>query len=307
MKRIILIIILVLLTTALISKCIASDVLGRPRYVLGDNFEDLNWKYDRAHSLDSRHYSSNGFWWGPDGEKGSDPSNRGDPAIIERVPTPKNGKSKSTGALEIGTNIPDNDNWPTQDDLCTIGYEDILKCKLMKADQPVFVVRILLPLFDTWEEYYSFGFRQSTRSNDTSKSYYPSIWLEYNPFIHTIAGDYALSGPYFVLRIFYFDGSDLNYHEESIGPIKQSGWWTLAIAFDENGACSYYARPGTDIFALTEENKIFDDTQFMKKYGKKALLMHHVHSGLFSMGYLPEKSNTNLRFVIDDYEVWVVK
>ena len=70
------------------------------------------------------------------------------------------------------------------------------------------------------------------------------------------------------------------YHE--FIPIKQHGWWTLAIAFDKNGVCSYYACPGVD--DLTEENKIFDDIQFMTKYGKKALLMDHVHSGLFSLG-----------------------
>jgi len=286
----------------------SSGVLGRTICMkkICDDFEDENWKYDRTNNIDSRYYSANGFWWGPDGKKGSDSSNRGDPAIVERIPTPKGGKIKSTGALKIGTNIPDDDNRPTQDDFCTIGYEDILKCKLVRSDQPVFVVRVLLPPFNTWGEYYSFGFRQSARSDNTPKSYYPSIWLYKNPELQTDAGSYILPGTYLAFRIFSLEGlKPIPYPE--FYPIKQYGWWTLAIAFDENGVCSYYAYPGTDASALTEENKIFDDVQFMKKYGKKALLMQYVHSGLFSLGYRPEKSNANLRFAIDDYEVWIAK
>jgi hypothetical protein len=281
-----------ILLLSLCSGCASvSNFLGRTERVgnLCDDFENPKWKYNHQ-----KHRSSNGFWRGSAGEKGSDISDRGDPAILERVTPPEDGKSGSTGALKIGTNIPDDDNNPKQEDLRTLYFEEKLKRKLTRADQPVFIMRVWLPPFDKWGEYYSFGFRLEAQSSNTSDSYYPSIWLKYN----------NRDGPHFFFRIFYLDGSKMRYHEEYGRPIKQSGWWTLAIAFDEKGTCYYYARPGVD--ALTEESKIFDDTQFMAKYGIRALLMDRVNAGLFSLGY-PEEGNITPRFVIDDYEVRVVK
>lgn len=272
-----------------------SDVLGRTVRLnaLCDDFEDPNWKYDRQN-----HLSSNEFWKGSAGQNKSDESDRGDPEILERVTPPhKGGISGSIGALKIGTNIPDNDTKPEQEDLRTAQFEEKLERKLTRTDQPVFVVHVWLPPFDKWGEYYSFGFRLEAQSNDTRKSYYPSIWLKYS---HKIQGEIRI-----FLRIFDLEAieNDSSY-EVYIGSIKQSGWWTLAIAFDKMGVCSYYARPGVD--APSEGNKIFDDTQFMIRYGKKALLMDHVNAGLFSLGY-PKEGNTSPRFVIDDYGVWVIK
>ena len=89
-------------------------------------------------------------------------------------------------------------------------------------------------------------------------------------------------------------------------PIDRYGWWTLAIAFDEKGMCYYYACPDPEADALTEENKIFDDTQFMVKYGQRTLLLDYVNAGLFSLGY-PEKGSIDPIFEIDDFETWVTE
>lgn len=278
-----------------------SRVLGRTDRLdnISDDFEDPNWEYDRQN-----HISSNRFWRGSPGLKGSDKSDRGDPEILERVTPPKDGKTGSTGALKIGTNLPDDDNNPTQDDLRTLSFEEKLERKLTRIDQPVFIMRIWLPSFDQLEKNHQFGFRLEAQSNDTPNSYYPSIWLRYNHILQRKDRNYVFRGSHFFFRIFYLDGSNMKYCEEYGGPIKQPGWWTIAITFDENGVCYYYARPGVD--ALSEENKIFDDIQFNIKSGKKALLMDHVNAGLISLGYQKE-GNISPRFVIDDYEVWTVK
>lgn len=257
---------------------------------ISDDFEDPNWEYDRQN-----HISSNRFWRGSPGLKGSDKSDRGDPEILDRVTPPKDGKTGSTGALKIGTNIPDDDNNPTQDDLRTLSFEEKLERKLTRIDQPVFIMRIWLSSFDRLENNHQFGFRLEAKSN--VGWYYPSIWLRYNEVSHEI---------HLVLRIFYLDGNRLTPEHVDLdyGTIKQHGWWTLAITFDEKGVCYYYARPGVD--ALSEENKIFDDIQFNIKSDKKALLMDYVNAGLISLGYQKE-GNISPRFVIDDYEVWTVK
>lgn len=265
-----------------------SNILGRTDRLndLCDDFEDPNWEYDRQN-----HISSNRFWRGSPGLKGSDESDRGDPQILERVIPPKNGKSGSTGALKIGTNIPDDDNNPSQDDLRTLSFEEKLERKLTRIDQPVFIMRIWLPSFDQLGNNHQFGFRLEAKSN--VGWYYPSIWLIYNEVSYKM---------HLVLRIFYLDGNKLPFYNVDCGSIKQSGWWTLAIAFDKMGICSYYIRPG--VGALTEKNKIYDDTQFTAKYGIKALLMDYVNAGLLSLGYFENNSKSPI-FEIDDYEVWV--
>lgn len=281
---------------------IDSVVLGRTTRIdsICDDFEDSNWKYDSTN-----HRSSNGFWVGTAGQKGPDKSDRGSPTILERVTPPQSGgKSGSNGALKIGTNIPHDDNISYQDDLRTLNFESKLGYKLTRANQPVFIMRIWLPPFDQWGDYYSFGFRLEAQSNDTPNSYYPSIWLRYNHILQINGENYSFPGPHIFFRIFYLDGADLKYYEEYGGPIKQPGWWTLAMAFDEKGACYYYARPGVD--ALIEKDKNFDDIQFMTKYKTKTLTMDYVRASLLSLGYREDARKSPI-FEIDDYEVRIIK
>jgi len=265
----------------------ASGVLGRTvrRNVLCDDFEDANWHYDYQN-----HKCYRGFW--------RNGSGRGEPELLKRVTTPGGGKSGSVGALEIRTNkIERNDDSdppgnPGQEDLLTIEFKN-LGCELTRADQPVFIVRVHLPSFDQWGDYYWFGFRQETHfSSKDDDKYYPSIFLVSNKRIR--------SEPFFRFRI----GTG-NAKDKDDVAIKQPGWWTLAIAFDENGVGHYYARSGVDI--PTEDDKMFDTTQFRTNDGTANPYMDHVLYGLFSLIYHPLKGNESPQFVIDDYEVWAVK
>ena len=257
-----------------------SSVLGRTIRLdaLCDDFEDKNWCYDYQKGGDLR-----GLW-----RRGS---GRGEPELLTRVPTPDGGRSGSIGALEVRTNkIDGNDAKSNQEDFLTVEFKQKLKHSLTRTSQPVFLVRVWLPPFDEWGNYYWFGFRQEAWLDDKNK-YYPSIFL--------VSDKQTISKPFFRFRIGTGVASDIYG-----GPIKQSGWWTLAIAFDEKGVGYYYARPGVSV--PTENDKMFDTKQFKTNNGTANPFMDHVLYSFFSLMY-PPSGNESPRFVIDDYEVWVVK
>lgn len=260
-----------------------SGVLGRTVRldVLCDDFEDKDWHYDYQ-----KHVCYRGFWRTDD---------RGEPDLLKHVDTPIGGKVGSTGALEMRTNQNDNDRDPTQDDLLTVEFKDKLGRELTRADQPVFIVRVWLPPFDQWNIGLTiFGFRQTARLNDNS-DYYQSIWLAHNGH-----------KPLFFLRngIAYPNGTQVAFNDDRRYIVTQPGWWTLAIAYDEKGAGHYYASPSTD--SPTERNRMVDTTQFRTIGGIDSPFMDHMGYSFFSLGY-PGEEKISPRFVIDDYEVWVVK
>ncbi len=261
------------------------NVLGRTVRLdaLCDDFEDTNWHYDyQEHTCYRR------FW---------QPSGRGEPKLLKRVTTPSGGKQGSTGALEIRTNYNANDRHPDQKDLQTAEFEQKLGRKLTRADQPVFIVHVWVPPFDQWTKGCDFGFRHASRSNKliTSQNkpgdYYPSIWLRHPPD----------TDPWFWFRI----GHDMEKAPDRPGgPIKQPGWWTLALAFDEKGVGHYYTSPGVDL--PTEKDRMLDTTQFKTTNGTDNPIMDYVGNGFFTLGY-PKDIKITPQFVIDDYDVWVVK
>ena len=260
----------------------ASNVLGRTVRLdaLCDDFEDVDWNYDYQKRLCYR-----GFWRGAD---------RGEPELLKRIGTPAGGKHASTGALEIRTIDNKDDNFPNQEDFITVEFKKILGRNLIRADQPVFIVRVWLPPFDQWtKDHNNFGFRAAPRSKKISE-YYPSIWLFYN----NRAIRRVEPSPLFVFRI----GTGVAGDEVG-GPIKQPGWWTLALAFDKKGVGYYYARPGVGL--PTEKHRMFDTTLFRTIDGSDNPTMDHVGYTFFSLGY-PVDDRISPRFVIDDYEVWVI-
>lgn len=247
------------------------NVLGRTVRLdaLCDDFEDPNWPYE------------GGLW------RGGNPSGRGSPELITRVTTPTGGKTGSTGALEIRTNEIDSDDFPDQEDFLTVEYTPKLGRKLTPADQPVFMVRVWSPPFHQWGDYYRFGFRHEYFLESGSKTY-SSIFLEYDKRVGL--------RPTVVIRI------DKNeYVNRRNWVIEQDGWWTLAVAFDEKGVDYYYVYPGLGI--PTEKEKIFDGQQIE---GRETTLIDYVNYSFFSLMY-PPNGNASPPFVIDDYEVWVVK
>lgn len=221
------------------------------------------------------------FWRGGSG--------RGKPKFMH-VTTPDGGKIGSAGGLEIYPSYNNSDGNPNQDDLLTPEFAPKLGRKLTRENQPVFIVHVWLPPFDQWGDYYSFGFRHETFPENGNK-YYPTIWLKYDKR--------AKQKSYFVFRIGTGVADDVYG-----GPIGQPGWWTLAIAFDRNGIGHYYACPG--VTNPTEKNKVFDTTQFRTTNGTNNPFMDSVNYSFFSLGY-PAKGNASPRFIIDDFEVWVVK
>lgn len=271
----------------------ANSVLGRTVCLnyLGDDFEDMNWSYDYQN-----HISSNRLW--------RSGSCDGEPELLARVPTPEKGKNGSTGALEIRTNTIEqfDDGTSTghfgMEKLLTVEYEQILKRKLTCVDQPVFIIRVWLPPFDQWlrkdpeQDLYEIGFRHEVFPKKGSK-YYPSIFLHH---------ERSLPKPCFIVRIFPMDTGEQN-RDILVKYIDQQYWWTLAIAFDADGVDHYYAHPGVDI--PTEKDEIFNTGIFRNENGIETPSMDYVFYSFFHLGY-PETGNVSPRFVIDDYEVWVV-
>jgi hypothetical protein len=280
----------------------ASNVLGRTVRLgdLCDNFEDADWHYDYQ-----KHKCYREFW-----RSGAD---RGGPKLLKRVTTPDGGKKGSTGALEIRTKYNEKDKNPQQDDLLTAEFTQLGR-NLTRADQPVFIVRVWLPPFDQWTKGCSFGFRATARSEALkacegyvpAPDYYPSIWLKYLPSTSDAAGRVD-PHPQFFFRVGTVQ-VDVNGW-----PIKQPGWWTLALAFDKKGVGHYYARPGVQ--PPTEKHKMFDTTRFhttMLDITRSLPecfnnpIMDHMGYCFFVLGY-PNDIKITPRFVIDDYEVWVVR
>lgn len=271
-----------------------SEVLGRTDRLadLCDDFEDIKWNYNYQN-----HMSSNKLWRSGSGF--------GEPELLARVPTPDGGINGSAGALEIRTNnieLFDNGSSPghrSMEKLLTAEYKKNSEHRITRANRPVFIVRVWLPPFNLWikenskEDYYNFGFRHEAFPKNGDK-YYPSLWLHY---------DNSLSQPWFRCRIFPI-GTKKPLVDIAIVPIRQPYWWTLAVAFDEDGIDHYYARPGVGI--PTEKDEIFNATQFRTRYGIATPSMDYVLYSFFHLGY-PEAGNASPPFVIDDYELWIVE
>ena len=194
-----------------------SNVLGRTVCVdvLCEDFESKNWLL--SNYRDNNDEGSHAFWHaGPDGG----------PELLRQVPTPDGGKKRSLWSLEIRTNLPDqNDPNSTEEELLTPAFSKVRGDSLMRSEKPVFIVRVWLPPFKEWGEYYKFGFRQV--ANATNKAYNPSIFLCYSSSCSDKCGN---GGANFIVRIGSGDARDVR-----IGPITQPDWWTLAIAFDVHG------------------------------------------------------------------------
>ncbi len=265
----------------------AAGPLGRDLRldVLCDDFEREDWAFDPAANSDIQRY-----WTG---------SYRGAPRRLERVVPPAGGLEGSRGALSLRTE-GDTDAHPNQDDLINRDYTSRLGRTLVRADRPVFMARIWMPPFEEWTPgAANVGFRHEARSQqmvgpgNSVGYYYPSIWLRHMP-----AGDDATeAGPRWYLRI----GTGVAPDEDA-GPIPHAGWWTLALAFDEDGVGHYYARPG--VGPLAPEHRIWDTTRFRPAEGMNPQ-MDSVAYGFFSLGY-PADGRLTPPFILDDYEVWIV-
>jgi hypothetical protein len=230
----------------------------------GDDFEDPTWDFvhhfpKSSHEQDKnvrdpRGYSTNQRWY--------ESPKRGQPDLIQRVPTPDGGLAGSEGALSLRTlfcDIPDRvTGKPGQDDLM-FDCQTPLGGAIPVSSQPSVVVRVYLPPFEQWEPRTatSFGFRTAVyaktwedkgllfkRRVNKTDTFFPGIFIQLNSRQDRHAEDSAV----FIIR-----ADDKG--EDFVGPaIRQTGWWTLGMSFTPDGRCHYYARPGVE--DLTEQDRI---------------------------------------------------
>jgi hypothetical protein len=242
------------------------------------NFENKNWP-DDYYSEDDDNY-----WHGPPIDRDPTKSKKS----IEHkkwVIPPAGGKPDSLGALEIGR-INDSD----QQEMLSPTFKKKLGKVLKRADKPVFSVRVYLPPFNEWGNGYGFGFRQQTYARAIESSIPAAVDDKYSTSIW-VKSDWR------GIR-FYFRAANGRQGDEPDGPMVQPGWWTWAIAFDDNGIGHYYISKGTNV--PTKNDEVFDTSRFPAPNNP---LMDEIEYSYFAIS----EGGGNPKFVIDDYEVWVVK
>lgn len=213
---------------------------------VGDDFEDPNWTYiynsPKASVFQDKQSrapggrSANGRW--------AEPTYRGQPDLIKRVPTPIGGIPGSEGSLLIRsmhTGIPGKPSGERQQDDLLAPLRSKLGGWAPVSWQPSCVVRVYMPPFEEWEQSTgtSFAFRGDCRANSLKEpgekeEYWPGIFVQYEP--RRKQGAKA----HFVIRSDKM-GRDLR------GPdITQLGWWTLGMSFTSDGMVHYFVRPGVE-------------------------------------------------------------
>lgn len=239
---------------------------GQRSPVSGDTFEDKKWSFTHnfpksSHTLDQQvryplGVSKNGRW--------QESAKRGQPDIIRRVATPKNGIPGSKGALLLRTLNSGIPRFITrtsqQDDLLFEPQEGAIPA----AMSPSVVVRVYLPPFDQWENRTdtSFGFRLGVETTTyeikrslfrkkrvpKSEMFYPGIFIQYNAPRAQNGLKKAKKSATFIIR-----GNQAG--QDVAGPvITQTGWWTLGISLSPNGQLHYFANPG--VGKLTQKHRI---------------------------------------------------
>jgi len=220
-----------------------------------DDFEDESWEYITNLPKSSTNVdketryplgqSSNSIW--------TESAKRGQPDMIQRVPTPPGGLPGSKGSLlmkSLHTGVPGQGSRGTnQDDLIMQGT------MVSVSYSPSVVTRVYLPPFEEWEDKTgtSFGFRTAVksptkktssrrrffRSASTStkiETIYLGMFIQFNSKTDSPNGE---DSAVFVVRA---DSSGQDF----IGPeIKQTGWWTLGMSFTPMAAPTIMPAPAS--------------------------------------------------------------
>ncbi|MCA9246252.1 MAG: hypothetical protein KDA42_04025 [Planctomycetales bacterium] len=242
---------------------------GQKVIQVGDDFEDVDWKYSfnlpkSSNNIDKQtRYplgkSANGRW--------VESSLRGQPDVIERVPTPPFGLAGSDGALlmrSIQTGIPGRYTNELQQDDLLLNIAGGMGGTTSPGFSPNCVVRVFLPPFEAWEDRTgtsfamrlglrayvtkqekSGGFFGGSRSSRTLEPYWPGMFIRFNS---STDGNIEEDSAQLIIRA-RENGSDV------WGPkITQTGWWTIGMSVTPDGRVHYYASPGVE--DLTQEDHI---------------------------------------------------
>ena len=282
---------------------------------VGDTLEDSAWEFIHNHPKSSYEndnrrrfpggYSVNGRW-----QEGGE---RGQPDVLQVVPTPANGLPGSQYALLVKTlhsGVPGISNGKVeQDDLVVDSVNRIGTIPV--GETPSVVARVYLPPADEWENRTGphFGFRaqvttkvrksnsQSGRFRPRSNSYtavepyWPGIWVHFfsstDPKVENDAAALTVRGN----RL----GHDFKVRD--ITP-EEFGWWTMGMSFTPNGAVHYFASPGVD--DLTQDDYL--TSQFPYSYRAEKL-----ENMFFDVCNRNDGKTCSTPFVIDDPRIYVLQ
>lgn len=293
-------IVLALVCASLVSLSQAYPVVpgsGRALRDVGDDFENPEWAYSfnlpkGSADIDKRGRApygrtKSGRWY-----EGSD---RGQPDIVRRVPTPEDGLPGSEGALLIAsklTGIPGVANRERAQDDLFMGIDNIVGRYIPVSQTPNFVVRVYLPPLEEWEHRTgsSFGLRATVRGakpdENKTEPYWPGMFFN----LYTANRRRKNDEVYLVIRAGE-PGSDYQSRK-----VTQMGWWTLGMSFSPDGKVHYYAKPGTE--DLTDEDRLASHYP----YGFRTRYLISVFFDVFSQN---DGVRGSTPWIIDDPTVYV--
>lgn len=129
------------------------------------------------------------------------------------------------------------DPYPSAEDMIT-NYADQLGRSLEAAERPSLVASVWLPPFEEWPQgVNASGFREWFGVRVTAYDQeMPDFGGLYWPGIYIATDD---EGPCLIARV-----GDGFAPDVTIGRINATGWWTLGLAWNEEGRTEYYAAPG---------------------------------------------------------------
>jgi len=282
---------------------------GKKVESVGDDFEDKDWEYTlnspkSTRNIDDRERtpsgeSVNARWY--EGMK------RGQPDIVRRVETPKNGLPGSKGSLllrSLWTGLPGRPSYRMQQDdfIADVNYR--LGARIPVDRTPSVVVRVFLPPVDTWEDRTGphFGFRTSltttvakpgggllfSSNRRVDETYWTGMFIEFESKTDGGEHDYA----YWRLRA---DESGNDFRSKQI---TTTGWWTIGMSITPDGMAHYYASPGVD--DLTAKDHL--TSQY--PYGYNA---EYMKTFFFNVCNGDDGKTWSTPWVIDDPSVYVVR
>ncbi len=284
---------------------------GTPVTEVGDDFEDPAWEYtfnlpkiyNHGESTLSKNLpagiSVNERWY--EGPK------RGQPDVIERVPTPEGGLAGSTGALLLRS-FQTGGQYPTrqqqQDDFVNNFAGRIGKVDVSRS--PSVVTRVYFPPVEQWERrngchfafrlsldtetpsYQSAGFGGKVTRIDES---WPGIFV--NLEVKNAQQSDGESSPY---RVYTWMKADARGHQLQGPEITQTGWWTFGMSLTPDGYVHYYAKPGVD--DLTEADLITSSLPYNQNAVRLRNFFFNVCNG-------DNQKDWSTPFIIDDPTLFV--
>jgi hypothetical protein len=282
---------------------------------VGDDFEDPDWAYrfnlpkiynDGETTLNRNlpaGISENQRWY--EGPK------RGQPDIIERVPTPPGGLPGSEGALllkslQTGGSRP---TYQQQQDDFVCNVTGIIG-KIPVSQAPSVVTRVWLPPIEQWERRTGchFAFRASIETETTvTQAGFRGLGSKVNKIDESWPGMFLnmeiknanlAPGPENPLRLYFWMKADQRGYSLPGPDVTQTGWWTLGMSFSDDGQVHYFARPGVE--DLTTEDHIVSSYPYGQKTTRFRNFFFNVCNG--------DNGRTwSTPFIIDDPTLYVVK